>query len=214
MLAPQTKEIENMNGMVSGQAPIDAVVSDMLIDELKHLRKYWIWLLLLGVLLVVCGTACIVFPALTMVTSFAAMVVLGICLMVAGVATVVGSFWAGKWSGFMVSLLIGILYVVVGFMITNRPAESSVLFTLFLAAFFILAGLFRSVSALVVKYPLWGWSLLNGLVTLLLGIIIYRHFPESGLWVIGLLVGIEMLLHGWCDIMLALAVRKIPADRA
>jgi uncharacterized membrane protein HdeD (DUF308 family) len=202
-----------MNGMTGiREAPMEAVVSEMLVAEFKHLRRHWFWLLLLGILLVVCGTACIVFPALTVVTSFAAMVVLGICLMVAGVATVVGAFWAGKWSGFMVSLLIGILYLVAGFMITNRPGESSMIFTLFLAAFFIMAGIFRSISALVVKYPLWGWSLLNGLVTLLLGIIIYRHFPTSGLWVIGLLIGVEMLLHGWCDIMLALAVRKIPAE--
>jgi len=201
-----------MNSMASTQdTPMDAVVSEALTAEFRHLRGYWFWLLLLGILLVVCGTACIVFPALTVVTSFVAMIVLGICLMVAGVATVVGAFWTGKWSGFMVSLLIGILYLVAGFMITETPAESAVLMTLFLAAFFIVAGIFRSVSALVVKYPLWGWSLLNGLVTLLLGIIIFRHFPTSGLWVIGLLVGIEMLLHGWCDIMLAMAIRKIPA---
>lgn len=199
-----------MNGMTSAhEAPIDAVVSAMLVEEFKHLRRHWFWLLLLGILLVLSGTVCIVFPILA---SFAVTTVLGICLMVAGVATVVGSFWVGKWSGFMVSLLIGILYVVAGFMITQRPELTAVMLTMFLAAFFIVAGIFRSVSALTVKHPLWGWSLLNGLVTLLLGIIIFRHFPTSGLWVIGLLIGVEMLLHGWCDIMLALAIRKIPAE--
>lgn len=199
-----------MNSMTgTREAPIDAVVSEMLVAEFKHLRRHWIWLLLLGILLVLTGTVCIVSP---IVASFAATIVLGICLMVAGVATVVGAFWAGKWSGFTVSLLIGILYLVAGYVIADKPFQSALVLTMFLAVFFIVAGIVRSVSALTIKYPLWGWSLLNGLVTLLLGIIIYRHFPESGLWLIGLLVGIEMLLHGWFDIMLAFAIRKIPAE--
>jgi uncharacterized membrane protein HdeD (DUF308 family) len=42
--------------------------------------------------------------------------------------------------------------------------------------------------------------------------VIYRHFPESALWVIGLLVGVELLFNGWSWIMLSLAVRKIPCD--
>jgi len=199
-----------MNSMTSSsEAPIDAVVSDMLVEEFKHLRRHWIWMLLLGILLVISGTVCIVFP---MMASFAATIVLGICLMVAGVATVVGAFWAGKWSGFTVSLLIGILYLVAGYVISDKPFQSAVALTLFLAVFFIVAGIVRTISALTIRHPLWGWSLLNGLVTLLLGIIIYRNFPESGLWLIGLLVGIEMLLHGWFDIMLSFAIRKIPAE--
>ncbi len=55
---------------------------------------------------------------------------------------------------------------------------------------------------------------MNGIVTFLLGVIIYRNFPESGIWVIGLLVGLEMLFHGWTWIMLSLAIRRIPAKTA
>ncbi len=62
--------------------------------------------------------------------------------------------------------------------------------------------------------PVLGLVLLNGIVTFLLGVIIYRNFPESGIWVIGLLVGLEMLFHGWTWIMLSLAIRRIPAKTA
>jgi uncharacterized membrane protein HdeD (DUF308 family) len=79
-----------------------------------------------------------------------------------------------------------------------------------LAAFFIVAGLFRIAAALVVRFPRWGWALLNGVVTLMLGVIIYKRFPGDALWVIGILVGVEMLFHGWTWIMLSLAIRKIP----
>jgi CRP-like cAMP-binding protein len=55
----------------------------------------------------------------------------------------------------------------------------------------------REFRSLLLRYPQWGWSLLNGVITLLAGIVIYRHFPESAIWVIGLLVGLEMLFSGW-----------------
>jgi uncharacterized membrane protein HdeD (DUF308 family) len=170
--------------------------------------------MLFGILLALCGTAALVSPPLTVATSFVAVVVLGVTLMVAGLATIISSFWVGKWSGLLLQLLIGILYLVVGFMITDTPGRSLVAITALLAAFFIVAGLFRIVAALIVRFPYWGWALLNGAITLLLGLVIYRHFSQSpfptALWVVGILVGVEMLFHGWTWIMLSLAIRKIP----
>ncbi len=182
--------------------------------EFRHLKATWWWLLLFGVLLTVCGTAALVVPPLTIATSFVAMVVLGVALMVAGLGTIITSFWVGKWSGTLLQLLVGILYLVVGFTITDTPGRSLVAITALLAAFFIVAGLFRIVAALLVRFPYWGWTLLNGVITLLLGLVIYRHFSQAplqtALWVIGILVGVEMLFHGWTWIMLSLAVRRIP----
>ncbi len=180
-------------------------------QEFRHLKSEWLWLFLYGILLAVCGTAAVIFPVLT---TFSVMLVLGIALMIGGVATIVSSFWAGKWSGLLVQLLVGILYVMVGFFITDTPLESAIAITLLVAAFFIVAGAFRSVAALVIQYPYWGWSLLNGVITFLLGLIIYRHVPESAIWVLGLLVGLEMLFHGWTWIMLSLAIKKIPDEAA
>lgn len=163
-----------------------------------------------GVLLTVCGAAAIIFPPLTLALSFSAVVILGITLMVAGIATIIASLWAGKWSGTMVQLLVGILYLVIGFMITDEPLQSAAALTLFIAAFCIVVGIFRTVGALSLRYPFWGWSLLNGMVTLLLGLIIYRQFPESAIWLLGILVGLEMFFHGWTWIMMSLAIKKIP----
>lgn len=181
-------------------------------QEFKHLRADWWWFLVLGLLLVICGTVAIVFPILATAISIK---VLGIVLMVAGASTIIAAFWTAKWSGFLVDLLIGILYLVVGFAITDRPfVTPGLTLTLFLSAWFIVAGGYRAIAALVVRFPFWGWALLNGIITFLLGIIIYREFPESGLWVIGLLVGIELLFHGWMWIMLALGVHRIPKATA
>jgi uncharacterized membrane protein HdeD (DUF308 family) len=187
-------------------------LSEVLRHELHHLRSHWMWFLLLGVLLTMAGTAAIVVPPATVGTTFAVAIFLGVMLMVGGVATIVSSFWVGKWSGFLVQLLVGILYVACGFVVTENPAITALTMTLFVAVSFVVLGIFRSVGALVLRYPQWGWSLLNGVITLLAGIIIYRQLPFDALWVIGLLVGLEMLFNGWTWIMLALALRRIPAQ--
>ena len=188
--------------------------SEQLQREFRHLKSNWWWLLLFGILLTVCGAAAVIFPALTVLTTLVATQILGIVLIVAGIATIIMSFWAGKWSGLLVQLLIGILYLIVGFMITDKPLQSAVTLTAFVAAFFIVAGSFRILAALMIQFPHWGWSLLNGIVTFLLGVIIFHHFPQAALWVLGLLIGLEMLFHGWTWIMLSLAVRNIPNETA
>jgi uncharacterized membrane protein HdeD (DUF308 family) len=187
------------------------VGSEQLQREFEHLRSDWIWLLLYGALLTLCGLVAIVLPVLA---SVAVMIVLGIVLMVAGIVTVIASFWAGKWSGTLLQLFVGILYLVVGLMIRDLPVASAITMTMFVAAFLIVVGGFRTLAALVVRFPYWGWALLNGVVTLLLGVIICRHFPQESLAILGLLIGIEMLFHGWTWIALSLAVRNIPAKTA
>jgi uncharacterized membrane protein HdeD (DUF308 family) len=183
---------------------------EQLQQEFRHIKADWVWLLLYGVLLAVCGAAAVIFPALTVLTTFVSMVILGVALMIGGVATIVTSLWAGKWSGLLVQLLVGVLYVMVGFIVTDTPVESALAMTLLVSAFFIVVGVFRSVAALVVRFPYWGWSLLNGIITFMLGVIIYRHAPEDAVWVLGILVGIELLFNGLNWIMLSLAIKKIP----
>jgi uncharacterized membrane protein HdeD (DUF308 family) len=174
--------------------------------ELHPLREQWWCFLLLGVALIVLGSFCIIDP---LVPTLASVVFLGFVLMAAGITEIVSAFWAGKWSGMLIHILIGVLYVVVGYMIIDAPVINMVLITKFIAIFLIVSGAFRIVSALVVRFQDWGWVLLNGCVTLLLGIIINRQLPEAALWVIGLFVGIEMLLNGWAWVMLALGLRAI-----
>lgn len=186
-------------------------VDELFIQEFQHLRTRWLCLFLVGVLLVVGGTASLVTPIVTLSTSVAAMIVLGVSLIVGGICTISASFWAGKTTALLLNLFIGILYIVAGFVITDAPLRAAAMMAAFIAALFIVGGLFRIVAAVLLRFPHWGWTLLNGLVTLICGVAIYRHFSRSALWVVGLLVGIEMLLHGWNWIVLALAVRRIPA---
>ena len=181
--------------------------------ELAGLAKQWWCLLLTGIFLIVGGIASIAYPWFT---SFGVILLLGMILMISGVATIITAFWAGRWSAFLMQILIGILYLVAGFVITDAPLTSLALLTLMMAGFFVVGGSFRIITALVEKYPQWGWTLCNGVITLMLGLIIFRSFkrlpeePNGVLWIIGLMVGLELVFNGVNWVMLSLAVREIP----
>jgi uncharacterized membrane protein HdeD (DUF308 family) len=159
--------------------------------------------------MVVLGTLAIADPFITSFTTFAAVLILGFVLMVAGIMQIISSFWAGKWSGMLLHMLIGVLYGVTGYMIVDQPGVSMLVLTKFIAIFLIVAGVFRIVTALVTRFNDWGWVLLNGVISLVLGLIINRQMPEAALWVIGLFIGIELLFNGWAWIMLSLGLRRV-----
>jgi uncharacterized membrane protein HdeD (DUF308 family) len=194
------------NGLLFGGEAMLNTESNSAVEEMYPLRKDWGWLLALGIGLVVIGIGAISVPLLATVGIVA---VIGILMIVAGAAQIVSALSSAKWSGVFLYLVIGVLYVVTGFFILENPLEGAAGLTLLLAVFFFVSGIFRIVFALRERFPAWGWTLLNGTVTLLLGIIIWRQFPVSALWLIGLLLGIDLIFAGWTWIMLALAVRRV-----
>jgi uncharacterized membrane protein HdeD (DUF308 family) len=136
--------------------------------------------------------------------------ILGLLLVICGGAQIIGSFWTGKWSGFLLSLLAGVLYVCVGGLMVARPEAASEALTLLIGAFLLVGGIFRAVSAMALKFHHWGWLLLNGVISAILGLMVLSHLPWSGLVVIGLFVGIDMIFNGWAWVMLSLGLRSLP----
>lgn len=176
--------------------------------ELEALRKSWLWLFAMGVAMVVLGTVGISWACLATIT-VAATWLFGFLLLAGGITEIIHSFWAGRWGGMLLHLLVGVLYTVVGFMIIDQPEESAIDLTLVIALFLIVGGIFRIIFSLSERFAGWGWVLLNGVVSLLLGMLIYKQWPASGLWVIGLFIGIELIFNGWAWVMLALGLRQI-----
>jgi uncharacterized membrane protein HdeD (DUF308 family) len=197
---------------IHNRGPGEQVFTEILRHELAHLRDQWLWFLLLGLLLIVTGTAAIVLPPATVGTTFAVVLFLGVVLMVSGVATIVSAFWIGRWSGFLIQLLTGILYLACGFIVAENPLITALTMTIFVAVSFVVLGSFRTIGALVLRPPQWGWLMLSGVVTLLVGVIVFRQLPFNALWVVGLLVGLEMLFNGWSWVMLGLALRNLPRE--
>jgi len=174
--------------------------------SLERLRNNWGWFLTFGIVMIILGVLAI--GASTVVT-LASMVFLGALLLIGGVLQIAYAFSFRKWSGFFLSLLAGILYAVVGFLLIAHPTAGALSLTLLLAAFYIVGGLFRILGSLATRFEHWGWSLFSGAVALVLGLLIWLGWPETGLWVFGLFIGIDLLFYGWFWVMLALTARNI-----
>jgi uncharacterized membrane protein HdeD (DUF308 family) len=179
-----------------------------LVHELHSLRKEWWCFLLLGITMVVLGTISLVAP---FIASIAVMMTFGALLLLGGIIQIVSSVWSGKWNGSLLHVLIGILYVVTGYLLLDKPVVAAEAMTVVIAAFLLVGGLFRIVAALSVRFHEWGWVLLNGVISVMLGLMIYKNLPRAGLLIVGLFVGIEMLFNGWTWIMLAINLRHAPA---
>ena len=101
-----------------------------------------------------------------------------------------------------------ILFGVVGGLLVGRPLLSAEALTIVMAAFFMVGGLFQAIGSVVVGLPGWGWQLLDGVITFVLGALVFRQWPASGLRVIGLFVGIDLIFYGAAWIALALQLRS------
>ncbi len=172
--------------------------------ELGQLRQNWMVLLIIGILLAVVGLCFIASPILGSVLTVELM---GVLLMVGAGLQLVNAFMARQWGGFFLHLIAGLLYLAVGVVFIDRPFLSLATLTLFIAISLVIGGLFRIIAAATEKFAGRLWVLLNGVIATLLGVLIWRQWPESSLWVVGLFVGIDMLLAGWTWVALALALR-------
>lgn len=184
-------------------------ISPLRLVGVEELRKKWGWFLALGILSIVLGTVAL---GQTLLFGLASMVLIGWLMIVGGVLEAIHSFACKDWGGFLINLLIGILYAVVGFMVVSNPAATLVALTLLIAMFLIFGGAFRIAAAIILRFPHWGWLLLHGVVTLVLGILIWQGWPESSLFIIGMFIGIDMIFNGWTLVMLAFAAKNLPTS--
>ncbi len=186
------------------------MVTAALITDVEKLRHRWGWFLALGIVLVILGiVAFVLVPAATLAT----VLVLGWVLVFSGIIEGIHAFRVRGWGGVTLHLIAGILGVLVGLLIVTHPVAGALVWTLLFASFFTVFGLFRLITAAMLKYPHWGWAAFDGAVTFLLGLLLWLEWPWSGLWFLGIALGVSLILRGWSYIMFALAIRGMfPRD--
>ena len=169
--------------------------------------RNWGWFFLWGLLLIILGCAAISAATLTTLLS---VVFIGVVILISGVVITIDcfSFWWGKWGGFFLHLLMGLLYIAAGAILINSPLLGSIPLTLFLGIFYVAVGVSRLLYSSMLQTPKWGWNFLNGLLALLLGILIIAELPSSALFIIGLFVGIDLFFCGLTYLMVALHARS------
>jgi uncharacterized membrane protein HdeD (DUF308 family) len=138
------------------------------------------------------------------VTTLASMLVLGVILLAAGVTQLVQAFRVGSWQGFFFHALIAAIDVAMGIVLLRTPYLGAASLTLLIAGYFIAGGVARMAGMSVIPSASRGWMLFSGLVSLLLGTWILWQWPTATLFLIGALIGIDLILTGWAMVMLGI----------
>ena len=186
----------------------ETAVSDVGGDVLGEVQKNWKWLLFLGVIFLILG---VVGLGRVLTLTVASVLFFGILLLIGGVVQLFESVKCKGWKSMLWHVLIAILYILIAIEIIARPMVASALLTLLLAIGIILVGIVRVVMAIQLRgIRNWTWPLFSGIVSIILGLIIAIGWPVSGLVVIGLFVAIELIIHGWSYIFIAIAVKNAP----
>jgi uncharacterized membrane protein HdeD (DUF308 family) len=167
----------------------------------NDLQRHRTWFIALGVALILLGIVAAVF-ALT--TTYASMLFLAGILLVGGILRVVAAFSARDWTGSLLLALSGALYVVAGVLTFRHPITAALALTLLFSALLLGVGLFRVIGSVWYRFPHWGWVALSGAISVVLGLMLWNSWPVSGLWFIGLCVGIDLIVEGagWISLTL------------
>ncbi len=163
-----------------------------------------------GIILLVAGTLAILSP---FVAGVSITVLVGAMLAVSGVGQCFLAFKAGAFGRGLMVFVVGVLMTIAGFYMMNQPVAGLATLTIILMSYLLATGVLEIIVAFQLK-PAdgWGLELFNGIVTLLLGIMLWRQFPLSGAWAIGILFGIKMVFSGWAFVFIGRNVKKMAAD--
>jgi uncharacterized membrane protein HdeD (DUF308 family) len=172
----------------------DTLINPQAGSEMAPLRAKWGWIVALGVVYVLAGF--IALGSVVMAT-VASVFVVGVMMIIAGVAEVISAFQIKSWGKFLLWVLLGVLYIVAGFVTFTNPLLAAALLTLVLGASLVASGIMRIILAFNMKQETpWIWIVLSGVITLLLGLLILAHWPVSSLYILGLFLGIDLIMAG------------------
>jgi uncharacterized membrane protein HdeD (DUF308 family) len=163
--------------------------------------------IVLSVSLIIFGILAIALP---IASSIGIAMVIGWLVLFAGIAQLVHAFQSEGIGHIVWKLVVAVFYIVAGAYLIARPALGAAGLTLVLGTFLFAEGVADVIAYFSArKNGASPWMLLDGIVTLVLGFMIWNRWPVGSLWVIGTLVGISMIMTGTTRLMMALAVRKL-----
>jgi uncharacterized membrane protein HdeD (DUF308 family) len=173
----------------------------------EALRAHWKLFLFQGVVMVILGILAIAAPAWA---SVAVDIYVGWLFLLSGLVGVVAMFSAGNASSFLWTFVTALLSIAIGVMLLWKPAEGTISLTMVLTAFLIFEGVFQTVASFTYRDVIpgsWGWILVSGLSDLVLAGIIIWAWPNSAVWTLGLVVGVNLITSGIAVAMMAVSGR-------
>ena len=179
------------------------VMREALRDTVK---RYSLWYLIQGVLMIIAGLLALIYP---LVASVAIVYLLGWILIVSGLLQGISLIGAPRVPHFWLQLISVVLSIVVGLLLLRNPEGGLLLMTLLLIVFFMAEGISKIVFALTIRpFPAWGWVLASGMVGILLALYLFANLPVSSDWILGFMLGILLISEGAAMAYLAWRVRS------
>ena len=181
-------------------------------SPLRRAKKITGWYIVEALLFIALGVFAIVEPA---VAGLGVTLFVGWLLTFGGMAHLIGAFKGGGVRHISFQLLIGLVYLLGGFYALTHPLLAIGTLTLVLAGVILAGGIFEILLFFRLRGTEGaGWMLVNGLITLFLGGLIWFHWPSSSIWAIGILVGVKLLVTGWTRLMFGLVARRLVRQTA
>jgi len=174
----------------------------------ETVKRYSLWYLVEGVLLVVAGILAIIYPV---ISSGAVVILLGWLLIASGLLQGLSLIGARQVPHFWLQLISVILAILIGLLFLRDTTQGLMTLALLLIIFFMMEGISKVVFALTIRpFPNWGW-VASGLVGILLALILWASLPVTAVWLIGVLLGVNLISIGAAIAYLAWHVRKSDA---
>ncbi|MEJ2517429.1 MAG: HdeD family acid-resistance protein [Methyloceanibacter sp.] len=189
--------------------PVDAAAAALREAMRETVKRYSLWYLIQGVLLVVAGVLAIISP---IIASVAIVFLLGWVLIISGVLQAVGLVGASNVPHFWLQLISAVLAILIGVLLLRSPDSGLLVMTMLLIVYFMVEGIAKVIFALTIRpFPNWGWVLASGVVGILLAFILWANMPLTASWVLGLMLGVLLVSEGSALTYLAWHVHKAPA---
>lgn len=168
-------------------------------------RRYALWYLVQGALLIAVGVLAILYP---LIASTAVVIMLGWFLLISGVLQGLGLIAARKAPHAWLQLVSVVLALLIGFLILRDPVQSLVTITLLVLVFFMIEGVAKLVLALTIRpFPTWGWVLASGIFSIALSVFLLTNVSEVADWLVALLIGLQFIAAGAAIAYMAWRVR-------
>jgi uncharacterized membrane protein HdeD (DUF308 family) len=176
-------------------------------EGIRTLRAKWGWVVALGVVFMIAGVIAL---GSVIAATASAVLIIGIMMIMGGVAEIIAAFNVKSWGRFAFWLFLGLLYVGAGIICIMDPFKAATVLTLFLGIALMVGGIVRMFLAWHMREAgkPWGWVVVSGIITLLLGLIIFAKWPYSSEYTLGIFLGVDLIFIGSSWLTIGMALKK------
>jgi uncharacterized membrane protein HdeD (DUF308 family) len=185
---------------------LDAASQAMREAMRETVKRHSLWYLIQSILMILGGILALIYP---IVSSVAVVLFLGWILIISGIVQGISLIGAQNVPNFWLQLISVALSVIVGVLFVRHPGEDLLTLTLLLIVFFMVEGISKLIFALTIRpFPNWGWVLASGIIGILLSFYLWSSLPITAVWLLGMLLGIQLICEGAALGYLAWQVRQ------